>query len=252
MNYKIILATAIASLLTASTFANILPDTQTTVEVSHREPNRIICQSGSVQEVVKADEHPVDVSYTGNQAFVRFKVGVTTTLGEAGETLSEQKEYYRNTVDIYVICQGDEVYNLILQPKPIHSQTIRVGSAKKQAIQETLANFRGKDLRERAITIAQHLERDELPPAWDITHIRKEIPAFREIQTWHRRTVEIPGTGLRAQEFLLVANETVTLDEKQFLSPKLTTAPYGVTLLDTHLNAGEQTRLFIIERTGGS
>ena len=98
----------------------VLPERSTAVQLSNRDVNRVHCPLG-ITEVHWSKEKPVAIEQQSENVYVKFlvrRVGMSET---------------RTTdpVDIHVVCGGD-VYTLIVHPRDLDAQTIRLGDSRRQ------------------------------------------------------------------------------------------------------------------------
>jgi conjugal transfer pilus assembly protein TraK len=227
----------------SSSGITVLPEISQVVELSNRAFNRIRCNE-AIQDIVASDEKLLDVKYTENDAFVKFRYAV-----KEGRAVHATKP-----LELSIIC-GGEVFNIVAVPKPLPvSPRINLSSGKKKQIRENAALFSGLALEKKARRFVELAYKDDIPSSFDIAPENRDFRLFKELGVTLGRIVTVPGEGLRLKEFR-VQNSTkdrvLRLSEGSFLKAELTSKPVFIVLSRLNLNPSEAARLFIVERTGG-
>lgn len=129
--------------------AFVLPEVTTQVDMSSSDINRIVCPV-DIKDVIFSKEKGLSVKIAGRGAFVKFLI-----------TKKEDKEIYSNTPsELFVIC-GNDVYSLIVIPKRIPSQTIRLSSGKLEKIKKNISLMEGLPF-EKKVTVKNDSPHDSL------------------------------------------------------------------------------------------
>lgn len=121
-----------------------------TIPVSVEQINRIVLPSKITSKVVSKEKN-LEVSISGNQAFVKFApiVEITKIQMEAEKEAKTQKQeikYKESTAtEIYFLADDDTTYSFILVPSKMDAQTITITNAKQKkkelSLKETQTPF---------------------------------------------------------------------------------------------------------------
>ena len=189
----------------------VLPERATAVTVSNRDVNRVNCPYG-ISDVTWSKEKPVTVEQKGDNVMVKFLV---RRIGTIETKVSDP-------VDVHVTCAG-EVYTMILYPRDVDTQTIRLGDSQRRAVQSVTHEWGSLPLEEQVKKLTLAVYRNELPNGIERRPIeasdpRRHIDLFDNADIVGQSEVTAPGTGLRAGEYVVIAKESMTLKEKDFLA----------------------------------
>jgi len=222
-------------------FTSIPPEVLTPVEVSNRDVNRIIC-TDTVQDVVYSKEKPLELKVIERNIFVKFLIKQ-----EGGKEI-----YYTQKIDMHVIC-GDSIYDILLIPKDITSQTLLLKNAASK-VKKNLSSFKGMAHEAKLIKLLRIAYTEEFPDGFTVTDLtgKKEFEAsvdYSDIDLRARRKVMVEGTGLVLTEYVVTADKSMELRETDFLG--LSKKPYLIALEQNKLPSGGSARLFIIEPISG-
>ena len=220
---------------------DVTPERATAVTVSNRDVNRINCPFG-ITEVYWSQEKPVTVSQQPENVFVKFLVRRAGTM----ETRAT------DPVDIHVVCGGD-VYTMILHPRDMDSKTVRLGNTKRKQLQSAAKEWGAIPLEEQVKKLTLAVFRNELPNTLERSPIapsdpRRNVDVFENAEIVGQSEVVVTGTGLRAVEYVVIAREAMTLQEKDFLVRELGNI-VAVTLDPLVLPKGGAARLIVVERS---
>jgi conjugal transfer pilus assembly protein TraK len=223
---------------------SVAPEAAQAVVFSSMDVNRIVCQS-DIKDVVYSKEKNVRVTFAKNNAFVKFLFALA----------NGKEDYPKRPVEFFVIC-GDDVYNIIAVPKRVPAQTIRLSSGKRKKIRENASLFGGMPIEKKVNQILKYAYTDTIPDSIEVDQPRKRYRIFSDLALVLQRTAWVEGEGLLLKEFIATnpTDNTVRLDERQFLLPDLTMRTLAVAIdpKKTSLNKNESTRIFIVEtREGG-
>lgn len=233
----------LALLAAAPAFAEeerVLPERPTVVMVSNRDVNRIHCPQG-VQDVVWSAEKPVKVSRAGDNVFVKFLVAKQGT----------QESLVTAPLDVHVVC-GNAVYTLILHPREVDSVTVRLGDARRSQLQAVAKEWGTLALEEQVKRLTLAVYRNQVPDTFTRKTIvagdpRRNLAIYRNAQVVGQREVLAPGLGLKAVEYVVIANDALQLAERDFLVPQMGEV-VGVTVEPLALAKDDVARLIVIER----
>jgi len=227
----------------------VLPEIAVPVEMSSMDINRVACPNElQIQDVIFSQEKGVKVKANGSNAFVKFPYRVT----------NGEKKYATDPTELYIAC-GENIYNLIVYPKRIPSQTIRLSTGKLKNIKQNASLMGGLPLEKKTLMLIKLAYTDNLPESFDGITPNKNFKIFKGIQLTLKRQVLVEGEGLRLKEYHATNNkdiqpgddEYLRLNEKDFMLTELTTNTIAIAMDKPNIRKGETTRLFIVESTGG-
>jgi len=219
----------------------IVPEIAQAAVFSSVDVNRVVCPS-DIKDVVYSKEKNVKVTFSKNNAFVKF---LFTIVGG-------KEVYATKPVEFFVIC-GDDIYNIIATPKKVPAQTIRLSSGKAKRIKDNASLLGGLPLEKKVLQFIRFAYTDTLPDSFEVTRPHKRYRIWSELALFLDKTALVEGEGLQLKEFIAtnVTGTTIRLNEKMFLIPDLTSRTLAVAISKPNLNKNESTKIFIIETTGG-
>lgn len=225
----------------------VLPEVTTQIFLSSTDINRIICPPESEGEVhvVHSAEKGLNTKTVGKDVFVKFNI--IKKIEDGKETL------IHSTVptDMYVIC-GGEVYSMIVIPKRIPSQMVKLSTGVKNTIKKNLSMYSGMAYEKKIIDIIKSAYIDNIPESFTVHLIKKPVDMFKDILMVFERIIVVDGVGLELKEYSLSVKDssktdTLNLTEKEFLKPDIAGRGVVAISLDTHqLSKGDRARLFIV------
>ncbi|CAM8668339.1 type-F conjugative transfer system secretin TraK [Sphingobium cupriresistens] len=221
-----------------------LPDQMSTIRLSNRDVNHLVCQGGEVDEVKYSAEKGLAVEKAGADAWIKFLVKESDDNGQI------TRSYVTSPSEFFVTCNG-AIYPLYAEPSDIPAQTIMLAPGARQrarANEDLLAPLVEE---ERAVSITLSLFQDRVPASFSDVAVNARPIALASAPTLRlteRRRVLIEGAGLNASEYWVEASTAGEVDERLFLDPTLGARIFSVTLDRLNLKAGETARLIILRR----
>jgi hypothetical protein len=226
----------------------VLPEVTTKVAVSNRDVDRISC-AGSVGDYFWSQEKPVDISASGNNLFVKFKI----------EHEGSKYVFTHEPVDVHIVCE-EAVYTVVLVPEDIDSVTVRLQPGVSKALKHVVKEWGELPLESRIERLTLMMYHQEFPEG--IQHLPIQGDDLRRTVSLTDRSgkpvngvtircdyqVIAHGTGLQGQECEVVADHAVELNEGDFISRQFGNV-VGVTLDPLKIEANQPARLFIIQRS---
>ena len=188
------------------------PNVTNAVPASNRDVNWIRCE-GPVRDVITSVEKNVEVRYSGNNAFLKFKA-----IQKGSETLYSTLE-----TEIYVICD-DHVYKLLITPENRPATTILLRPPADEDVEAVRERFSAMPWETKLLTILKEVYTGEIPASYSVTAVEHASPvAFSATtQLALTRIVQVPGEGLAVYEYQLKnlsAQEVPYVKETSFLDP---------------------------------
>lgn len=221
-----------------------LPDQTSTIRLSNRDINHVVCEGGEIEDVKFSAEKAIAVEKAGSDAWIKFLVKETE---DAGFTT---RSYVTTPSEFFISCNG-AIYPLYAEPADIPAQTVTLAPGASQRAQIN-ADLLGPLVEEdRAISITLALLQDRVPASFAEVAPRASSIAIASLPAAtlkERRRVAIEGAGLSASEYLVNAVADAALDERAFLDRALGANIFAVSLDRLVLKAGETARLIVIRR----
>nr|WP_231736675.1 MULTISPECIES: type-F conjugative transfer system secretin TraK [Sphingobium] len=244
-----LLATAILTPVLPARAQGIVayPDQTSTVRLSNRDINHVVCEGGEIEDVKFSAEKAIAVEKAGSDAWIKFLVKETEDLGQT------TRSYVTTPSEFFIACNG-AIYPLYAEPSDIPAQTVTLtpGSIQRAKVN---ADLMGPLVEEdRAVSITLAMLQDRVPASFAEVAPRAGrivLAGLPAAILTERRRVSIEGAGLSASEYLVAANADTTLDERTFLDRSLGANVFAVSLDRLTLKPGETARLIVIRRGEG-
>ncbi|MCK9293501.1 MAG: type-F conjugative transfer system secretin TraK [Desulfobulbaceae bacterium] len=217
----------------------IAPEMPTIVQLSNRDINRIVC-SGSMSDLIFSEEKGITGHFSGNSAFIKFKAEEFNGLLTYAETPSE----------LFIVCNG-AVYTLIAEPQEISSVTLHLAAPAKDVFQKNIDHYKNMPLEKQVLQIIKEGYEGGYPSSYKVSNVDTLIPLCGDLSVNLMQTVDVEGVGLRLKQFKVASTkkgETMELQEKTFLALDIGESILAVAIEDQVLNAGEATRVFVVEK----
>lgn len=221
-----------------------LPDQTSTIRLSNRDINHVVCTGGEIEDVKFSAEKAIAVERAGSDAWIKFLVK------EVDDAGAVTRSYVTVPSEFFITCNG-AVYALYAEPSDIPAQTVTLQPG---AIQRARAN---EDLlgplveEERAVSVTLSMLQDRIPASFTPVAPRASKIRLSDLPgaaIEERRRVEIEGAGLSASEYLVTVAADAALDERSFLVPAFGANIFAVTFDRGLLKAGETARIVIVRR----
>lgn len=224
-----------------------LPDQTSSIRLSNRDVNHVVCEGGEIEDVKFSAEKAIAVEKAGSDAWIKFLV---KEVDDAGTTT---RSFVTTPSEFFISCNG-AIYPLYAEPSDIPAQTVTLapGSAQRARANEDLMGPLVEE--ERAVSITLSLLQDRVPASFSEVAPRAGTLPFAAIAAAslrERRRIEIEGSGLSASEYLVSVSASTTLDERAFLDRTLGANIFAITLDRLVLRPGDTARLIVIRRGAG-
>lgn len=224
-----------------------LPDQTSSIRLSNRDVNHVVCEGGEIEDVKFSAEKAIAVEKGGSDAWIKFLV---KEVDDAGTTT---RSFVTTPSEFFISCNG-AIYPLYAEPSDIPAQTVTLapGSVQRARANEDLMGPLVEE--ERAVSITLSLLQDRVPASFSEVAPRAGTLPLAAISTAslrERRRIEIEGSGLSASEYLVSVSASTTLDERVFLDRTLGANIFAVTLDRLVLRPGDTARLIVIRRGAG-
>jgi conjugal transfer pilus assembly protein TraK len=224
-----------------------LPDQTSTIRLSNRDINHVICAGGEIEDVKFSAEKAIAVERAGSDAWIKFLVREIDDAGAVTRT------FVTVPSEFFITCNG-AVYALYAEPSDIPAQTVMLqpGSVQRAKANEELLGPLVEE--ERAVSITLSMLQDRIPASFTSVAPRSgplRLGLLPDASIEERRRIEIDGSGLSASEYLVSAASDTLLDERSFLDSALGANIFAITLDRGNLSAGETARLIVVRRGAG-
>ncbi|MFZ5700669.1 MAG: type-F conjugative transfer system secretin TraK [Pseudomonadota bacterium] len=221
-----------------------LPDQTSTIRLSNRDINHVVCEGGEIEDVKFSAEKAIAVEKAGADAWIKFLVKETEDLGQT------TRSYVTAPSEFFIACNG-AIYPLYAEPSDIPAQTVTLAPGSIQRAKANAALMDPLVEEDRAVSITLALLQDRVPASFAEVAPRSDRIALAGLPAailTERRRVAIEGAGLSASEYLVTASSDATLDERTFLDRSLGANVFAVSLDRLSLKTGETARLIVIRR----
>ncbi len=226
------------------TSSAILPEVTTAVDLSNTDVNRITCP-GEITDLIFSSEKGVEGHFTGNNAFVKFKLKKT----------GHEEIYSNRPTELFVVCNGS-VYTLIATPKRIPSVTLRLSAGSGNNIKKNMDHYEGLPFEKRILRLIREAYLGEYPKSYRMTAANVQVNLSADLQVTLKRVVDVEGQGFRLKEYHVTATPEVdeariAIEEKDFLRADIGEKIIAVAVERQTLAPSESTRVFVVEKKEG-
>lgn len=240
-------AALLAACLSAPTLAQsimALPDQTSSIRLSNRDINHLVCQGGEIEDIKFSAEKAIAVEKAGADAWVKFLVRESDDAGQV------TRSFVTTPSEFFVTCNG-AIYPLYAEPSDMPAQTVTLvpgASQRARANGELLGPLVEE---ERAVSITLSMLQDRVPASFTEVAVSPRplaLAAAPALRITERRRVTIEGTGLSASEYWVEASADTDIDERLFLDTAMGKRIFSVTLDRLSVKAGETARLILLRR----
>ena len=237
----ILICTCYAMAGEMSTSGAILPEVTTAVDLSSTDVNRITC-TGEITDLIFSSEKGVEGHFTGNNAFVKFKL----------KKVGNEEIYSTRPTELFVVC-GGSVYTLIGTPKRIPSVTLRLSAGKGNKIKKNMDHYEGLPFEKKILRLIREAYRGEYPDSYRVTAAHVQVNLSADLRVSLKRVVDVEGEGFRLKEYSVTATPAdeearLAIQEKDFLRADIGEKIIAIAVERQSLAASESTRVFVVEK----
>lgn len=220
----------------------ILPETVTPVTLSNRDINRIVCTTGDINDVYYSAEKGIKVSNEGANSFVKFLI----------KHDGQKEQYVSVRSELYLVC-NHQVYTLMVEPKAISGQTVRLGGGVANQMRTNIKRFGALPQESRAIALTKAAFKDDIPDSFTVNVTEGIKRAWQKssingMSYLKHRVIIMEGLGFKLTEFWVKATGKKYLQERDFLKTIFGKNIFAVTLGVDVLEKGQVGRVFIVEK----
>ena len=214
----------------------------TAIELSSTDVNRIVCP-GPISDLIFSKEKGIEGHFSGNNAFVKFGI-----LVEAGAG----KQYSTTPSELFLNC-GGAIYSLIATPKRIPSVTVRLAALPTADLKQNAERYQALPFEKKVLQLIREAYLGEYPESYRVTKEDAEVAVSADLTVRLIKTIEVEGAGLRLKEYVArpAGGKAVRLTERDFLRPGMGKRIVAVVVENQGLEAGQSSRVFIVEQRGG-
>lgn len=224
-----------------------LPDQTSTIRLSNRDVNHVVCLGGEIEDVKFSAEKAIAVEKAGSDAWIKFLVKEIDDAGQVTRT------YVTQPSEFFVSCNG-AIYALYAEPSEIPAQTVTLSPGKAQRVRANEDLLVPLVEEERAVSITLAMLQDRIPASFLSVAPRSgplALAALPGARITESRRVEIEGAGLSASEYRVEVASDTTLDERAFLDRLFGTRIFAVSADHLALKAGDPARVIVVRREAG-
>lgn len=221
-----------------------LPDQTSTLRLSNRDVNHVICVGGEIEDVKFSAEKAIAVEKAGSDAWIKFLVR------EVDDAGAVTRSYVTQPSEFFVTCNG-AIYPLYAEPADIPAQTVTLtpGTVQRAKANEDLLGPLVEE--ERAVSITLALLQDRVPASFSTIATKAgtvSLPALPATRITERRRVAIEGAGLSASEYVVESSADLMIDERAFLDRIVGDRIFSVTADRLDIQAGQVARVIVVRR----
>ena len=209
------------------------------VDFSNNEINRIVC-SGPISDLIFSKEKGLTGHFTGNNAYVKFII----------EEVNGKRSYAGEPSELYVVC-GGSTYSIIANPSDKQAATVRLAPPKSESVNKNISLFKNMPIEKQALKLIKEGYSGTYPSSYKVTENKPAgIPLCPDLEVLPKELVDVDGVGLRLKIFQVIQlnGENKDIDEKVFLSSKISDSILAVAVEDHKLKHGDKTRVFVVEK----
>jgi conjugal transfer pilus assembly protein TraK len=224
-----------------------LPDQVSTIRLSNRDVNHVVCVGGEIEDVKFSAEKAIAVERAGSDAWIKFLVKEVDDMGMV------TRSYVTTPSEFFISCNGS-IYPLYAEPADIPAQTVTLAPGRPQRAQANEELLGPLVEEERAISITLAMLRDRVPASFSEVAPRAgaiTIAALPSIRLIEHRRLTVEGAGLSVSAYRLETDSDAALEERQFLDRALGADIFAVTLDRLEVKPGESARVIVIRRGDG-
>lgn len=214
----------------------VLAEVPTMIQLSNRDINRVVCP-GPMSDLIFSKEKGMTGHFSGNNAFVKFTI----------EDKNGKLIYAQEPSELYAVCNGS-VYTIIAAPSAIDAVTVRLAMPKSDSVDKNIARYRNMPVEKQALQIIREAYSGTYPSSYRVTNKRQPLALCPDLDVALQEYVEVDGVGLRLKEFKVSSKNNVDVDEKTFLSSKVSDSILAVAVEEHKLKSGQSTRVFVVEK----
>ena len=225
----------------------VLPDQMSTIRLSNRDVNHIVCVGGALEAITFSAEKAIAAERACPDVWIKFLVKEVDDMGMV------TRSYVTTPSEFFISCNG-AIYPLYAEPTEIPAQTVTLAPGRPQRARANEELLGPLVEEERAVSITLAMLQDRVPASFTEVAPRSgtiTIAGLPSAQLVERRRLAIEGSGLSVSEYRLGSDSDVVLEEQQFLDRALGIDIFAVTLDRLSLKAGESARLIVIRRGDG-
>ena len=216
------------------------PEKTTAVNLSNTDVNRIICPS-AVTHLAFSEEKGMNVERSGDNLFVKFSY----------KSDGSRTVYATAPNELFIVTDTD-VYNLIIYPSKIPSQTVWLEASRTSRAREALDRYAGMPEEAKMIDLIMMARKGTVTESTLVKKSNTEVMSLYDKPAQGApgvKQMRIEGQGLNVKIFNVHngLDMPIQLHEKQFLKPAISSHPRSVALDALYLEPDETGRLFVVE-----
>ncbi|MDY0362186.1 MAG: type-F conjugative transfer system secretin TraK [Desulforegulaceae bacterium] len=229
-------------------FVEVYPDIVTSVWLSNRDVNRIVCEGGvPVADVIYSEEKGITHRVHNDTVWLKYVA--------LESSLTRELKYRNEPTELYVLCGAEKkTYAMVVSPQFINTQKIILKTG-NQNLTKNQNLFKGLSTEEKILLIIKEAYSNSYPDSYSIKKPDANMTPvnYSSLVINPEREIKIHGEGLRIAEFIIWNNPecesvgTVYFDEKTLLSLSLRERPLLISIENHQIPPGYKTRAFIVD-----
>ena len=238
---RIFFATAVFILTVAgSCLASevIQAEIPTTVELSNRDINRIVCP-GPMNDLIFSQEKAMTGHFSGNNGFIKFKI----------EDSGSEYVYADTQSELFVVC-NNAVYTLLVAPADIPSVTLRLASPSGDTFKKNINHYQKMPLEKQALLLIREAYSGDYPASYRISDSTRIVSLSPDLEIQLLQVVDVDGVGLRLKKYLAtsLSGNSIDVSEQLFLSSSISSSILAVAVDNHTLEPNQSTMVFVVDQ----
>jgi conjugal transfer pilus assembly protein TraK len=238
---RILLASAVLIL----TFAGnclasevIQAEIPTTVELSNRDINRIVCP-GPMNDLIFSQEKAMTGHFSGNNGFIKFKI----------EDSGSEYVYADTQSELFVVC-NNAVYTLLVTPADIPSVTLRLASPSGDTFKKNINHYQKMPLEKQALLLIREAYHGDYPASYRISDSTRTVSLSPDLEIQLLQVVDVDGVGLRLRKYQAtsLSEGSIDVSEHLFLSSSISNSILAVAVDNHTLELSQSTMVFVVDQ----
>nr|WP_275888778.1 type-F conjugative transfer system secretin TraK [Desulfoprunum benzoelyticum] len=210
----------------------------TTVELSNRDINRIVCP-GPMNDLIFSQEKAMTGHFSGNNGFIKFKI----------EDSGSEYVYADTQSELFVVC-NNAVYTLLVTPADIPSVTLRLASPSGDTFKKNINHYQKMPLEKQALLLIREAYHGDYPASYRISDSTRTVSLSPDLEIQLLQVVDVDGVGLRLRKYQAtsLSEGSIDVSEHLFLSSSISNSILAVAVDNHTLELSQSTMVFVVDQ----
>lgn len=210
----------------------------TTVELSNRDINRIVCP-GPMNDLIFSQEKAMTGHFSGNNGFIKFKI----------EDSGSEYVYADTQSELFVVC-NNAVYTLLVTPADIPSVTLRLASPSGDTFKKNINHYQKMPLEKQALLLIREAYHGDYPASYRISDSTRTVSLSPDLEIQLLQVVDVDGVGLRLRKYQAtsLSEGSIDVSEQVFLSSSISNSILAIAVDNHTLEPNQSTIVFVVDQ----